>query len=172
MTADPWAARLPCDVSDSQGVYKGLHTPVPHEATCSGAAQQPVCPSGCQSVCQSPSTACLLQNVSAPLTRDGCSPAWLVPLQRSETPSRAEQRSVQTYTWTPRKLLLLTAKPNLPMGLTPSTLRLCQTQRSPSSTKCFFLPCSEDLLAWSGGASGIIVGSVLSHWSRAIVCAG
>lgn len=59
MTADPWAARLPCDVSDSQGVYKE-HTPVPHGAACSGAAQQPVCLSLRLSVSLSVPQHCLL----------------------------------------------------------------------------------------------------------------
>lgn len=132
-----------------QSLMKLLALGLPSTRVC-WAVSQAAHPSGSQSVCQAvsqsvspPALPACPRNVSAQLipSSNGCSPAWLVPLQKSETPSRSEKRSVQTYRGTPRKLLLLlTAKPNLLMGQTLSAVRLCQTQRSPRQHKVLLSP--------------------------------
>lgn len=141
-----------------------------------GLPSSPVCwagsqaahPSGCQSGCQSSSIACLLQKcVSSPHLIQ----PWLQPCL-AEVWNTEQVWAVQTYRWTPGKLLLLlllTAKPNLACGTNTFHSETARPRGAQGSIKCFFLPCSEHLLACSGGASGIIVGLVLSHWSRAIV---
>lgn len=102
MRADLWAARLPCEVADSQGAVHSSPSGscLPLELPASGAAQHP-CLLGCQ-----PGSPSLRLSVSLSVPQHylpapemcqlispshGCSCAWLMLLQKSETPSRAEQ---------------------------------------------------------------------------------
>lgn len=98
------------------------------------------------------------RNVSAHLIQ----PCLALPLQNSETWSRSELFKLRDEPL--ESCCCCCCQQTKPAhGTNTFHSETARPRGAQGSIKCFFLPCSEDLLACSGGASGIIVGLVLSH---------